>query len=320
MKLTLDIDVAALLKRTHTRRESGIIMKQLKIWQKLNLFLGKVGGFLLRRWLTFPSMSTAVINARLDAVETFSTHRSQAAELVKSLKGIQNIPHVLAKLSAGYRNDIARWKVIAQFTAKAQLIRGQVVQFFSSKVPDIDLAIVSKIREGIRASELEELREMLVKTIDWEESKTERRLCISHGVNTELDELKETYACLPATLEALAREIKVRMADHIDESEHLNLVYFPQIGYLHQWVHKPGFSEQYYYERGQALGWQHHFALDRASFFKSEHCHDVDRHLGDIHEMIQGIEVEIALQIIQKTLAKVKVLVEAADAIAELDW
>lgn len=265
-------------------------------------------------------MSIPTIEARLDAVEAFVSHREQAVEIVKTLKGVRNVPHILAKLSTGSRNDVSKWKAVSKFISKAQLARGQVMQFQTLQLQSIELAIVKKIKDSVRATELEELRGELEKSVNWEDSKSERRICIAYGVNSELDELKETYANLPLTLATLAREIKARLTDFIDESERINLAYFPQIGYLHQWVHQPGFSEAYYVERGKALGWKHHFALDRASFFKSEHCFDVDRHLGDIHEMIQGLEVEIAYELLQKILAKAKILVEAADAIAELDW
>lgn len=62
-----------------------------------------LGRSLLRTWLLRPSLSLEVINARHDAVECFS--RPENIDIANvmhgQLKGIKNVPRVIAALRAG---------------------------------------------------------------------------------------------------------------------------------------------------------------------------------------------------------------------------
>ncbi|SPO21065.1 related to MutS protein homolog 5 [Ustilago trichophora] len=66
--------------------------------------------------------------------------------------------------------------------------------------------------------------------IDFEDSKNEGKITVKAGVDMHLDELRKQYAELPALLDGVAAELRREPA--FRSTTTLNVVYFPQIGYL----------------------------------------------------------------------------------------
>ena len=66
--------------------------------------------------------------------------------------------------------------------------------------------------------------------MDFETSAEEQRTVVNAGVDGELDEMKRTFTGLDMLLSQVARKLSERIPANIQES--LNVIYFPQIGFL----------------------------------------------------------------------------------------
>lgn len=67
-------------------------------------------------------------------------------------------------------------------------------------------------------------------TVDLEKSIVERRTVILPGISEELDQLKRTLDGLESLLDEVARKLSEKMPSDIRAT--LNVIYFPQIGFL----------------------------------------------------------------------------------------
>jgi DNA mismatch repair protein MSH5 len=67
-------------------------------------------------------------------------------------------------------------------------------------------------------------------TIDFELSIEEHRTVVRTGVDDTLDEMKRTYDGIESVLSEVAKHIACEMPDDI--KMYLNVVFFPQIGFL----------------------------------------------------------------------------------------
>ena len=66
--------------------------------------------------------------------------------------------------------------------------------------------------------------------IDWQESQRERRIVIRYGVDAELDAVRRQFEGLPSMLARVADSLLGTVPNDFTTS--LQLVYFPQIGFL----------------------------------------------------------------------------------------
>jgi DNA mismatch repair protein MSH5 len=66
--------------------------------------------------------------------------------------------------------------------------------------------------------------------VDFDKSAEESRTVILLGVDEELDQMKRTFDGLDTLLSRVARKLSENIPSHIQET--LNVIYFPQIGFL----------------------------------------------------------------------------------------
>jgi DNA mismatch repair protein MSH5 len=66
--------------------------------------------------------------------------------------------------------------------------------------------------------------------VDFEQSAAESRTVILPGVDEELDQMKRTFAGLDDLLSQVARKLSENIPSDLQQS--LNVLYFPQIGFL----------------------------------------------------------------------------------------
>ncbi|CDO75430.1 hypothetical protein BN946_scf184916.g14 [Trametes cinnabarina] len=137
--------------------------------------------------------------------------------------------------------------------------------------------------------------------IDWEESMNAGRVCIRPHIDEELDNLKHIYHGIDAVLSKIA--IRVSATIPPDYASSLNVVYFPQLGFL---VCVP-MQDDWHGEEGIKVldGWTFQFSSDSHVYFKSQEMHDR--------------EIEIAQTLQEKVLAYAPDIGRACDICAELD-
>jgi DNA mismatch repair protein MutS len=112
-----------------------------------------MGGRLLRRRLLAPSIDTAEIEARLDAVEELHGHAIQRGELAKDLASILDIERLLAKIalaSAGPR-DLA---ALARSIAVIPSLKSRLSNSRAARLRDIDTRLdeIADVRDPVLAA------------------------------------------------------------------------------------------------------------------------------------------------------------------------
>lgn len=87
-----------------------------------------------------------------------------------------------------------------------------------------------QVLERFDGFHLAQVGRKISETVDLEKSALERRTVILPGINEELDQLKRTLDGLESFLNEVARKLSEKMPSDIRGT--LNVIYFPQIGFL----------------------------------------------------------------------------------------
>lgn len=102
------------------------------------------------------------------------------------------------------------------------------------------------------------------------------------NLDEQLDNLRQTYAGLDSLLFDAARQIAANLPDHV--ATHLNVVYFPQLGYLIVILANPQTGEPGFVgER-----WEFQFSTVTNFYYKSPQMREMDNYLGDMYGLICG--------------------------------
>ncbi|KZT11913.1 uncharacterized protein LAESUDRAFT_670086 [Laetiporus sulphureus 93-53] len=297
---------------SHASIHSDKTKEGLSLFGILNNTKTTLGRALMREWLTRPSLSLSVISARHDAVECFlrPDNLGTATLIHTHLKGIKNIPRILAVMQAG-RAKVSDWQGLVKFTYHALMIRDALVGLNSGGSADV----VKRLVDIMDAGSFKTIGTAINDVIDWEESANTGRVCVKPHVDEELDDLKRIYHGIDTVLSKVAQQISATVPP--DYASSLNVVYFPQLGFL---ICVP-MLEEWKTDAGITVleGWSFQFSSESHVYFKSQEMHDMDAHIGDLHPMIVDREIEIVQSLLEKILVFKEVVSHVCDACAELD-
>ncbi|KAG1096434.1 hypothetical protein G6F42_018369 [Rhizopus arrhizus] len=165
--------------------------------------------------------------------------------------------------------------------------------------------------------------------IDFGASKEEAQIIVKKGVDSELDILREQYEKLDDTLLQVSQEIGSILP--VGLSAALNVVYFPQLGYLitlpqYHLQRNSGTSSvvsshcdnsnvtEYYQRTLPGFELQH---TDKMFHIDSQV--ELDATLGDLHAMISDREIEILQELSATILQYSAQFIEISEAVSELD-
>lgn len=155
--------------------------KETTLFHVLDRTRTGMGGRLLRRRLLSPSIETAEINARLDAVETLYSATILRAELAKDLASILDLERLLARVSlasAGPRDLYALARSLA------------VIPVLKARIADSAVPRLIDIRE--RMDEVGDVRDRVLQTLaDEPPVNLNDGGAIRPGVDDKLDELRD---------------------------------------------------------------------------------------------------------------------------------
>ncbi|OCB88935.1 hypothetical protein A7U60_g3890 [Sanghuangporus baumii] len=296
---------------SHASAHSDKTKEGLSLYGILNSTRTTLGRFLLRQWLLRPSLSLSVITARHDAVECLMTPENivTADAMCAHLKGLRNVPRILRMLKVG-KAGLNEWQGIVKFTFHATLLREALTEL--QNVGEVD--IFKKLIAILNVASFREVGNAIHETIDWEESLYAGRVCVRPAIDEELDKWKHIYNGLDSVLSRVATQISETVP--ADYTSSLNVVYFPQLGFLICTPMKEGWvnSSVDVFE-----GWSFQFSSETHVYFKSSEMHDMDRHIGDLHPSIVDREIEIIQTLLEKILQFADPISQACDACAELD-
>ncbi|KAG9315778.1 DNA mismatch repair protein mutS [Chiua virens] len=296
----------------HATIHSDQTKEGLSLFGILNATRTALGRSLLRTWSMRPSLSLQVLKARHDAVECFlrAENLPAVAALQSQLKGIANMPRILGVLRSG-KGVISDWQALVKFTYHSAMIRDGLAELHQSRQVDV----VVRLMDVLDVASFKEVGHMVNETIDWEESAEVARMCVRPHVDEELDQRKHVYRGIDSILSNVAEQLSQTFP--VDYAETLNVVYFPQLGFL---ITVP-MREEWETETGIKVldGWSFQFSSENHVYFKSKEMQDMDTHIGDLHPAIVDREIEIIQELLDKILRYGPAMENAANVCAELD-
>ncbi|KIJ54568.1 hypothetical protein M422DRAFT_73531 [Sphaerobolus stellatus SS14] len=300
----------------HAYIHSDKTKEGLSLFGILNCTRTSMGRKLLRNWFLRPSLSLDVIQARHDALSCFlrSENLVTAATMHGHVKNVGNIPHIFHLIRGG-KAGVKDWQLVVKFVFHASLLRGCLSELNVGG----NVEIVKKLIDCLDTVALREIGNMINEIIDWEESFDAGRVCVRPHVDEELDEWKRTLHGLDSLLSRVAGQIADELTS--DYTESLNVVYFPQLGFLtciplkEEWQTPEGThvpeppNEEFTFQ----------FCTEKSAYFKSPKMHDLDQHIGDLHPAIVDREIEIIQVLEEKVVVHDEMVKSLCDVCAELD-
>ncbi|KAG1052921.1 hypothetical protein G6F43_004968 [Rhizopus delemar] len=312
MSMQIDIDTSKSLSifeyelhpNMHQKREK----ESLSLFGLLNKTKSILGKQRLKEWISHPTTNKQMIEERHSTIEFFLRPdiREELQELRDYLSQIRNIHRLLPKIREhkALSND---WQYILKIksigNAEQLLIFKEVLQKMSYIE---DMKVI-----GTDINNL----------IDFESSKREGRIVIKENVNA-VNKTEET------TLE-VAQEIGATLP--VGFGAALNVVYFPQLGYLltlpkycrtsengNQSAHSSitATSEDTY---DSLFGFNLQFTTADNLYYKNARTRELDETIGDIYTIIIDKEIEIIQGLSERVLEYKKQFTDIADILSNID-
>lgn len=262
----------------------------------LNGTRSSLGHTMLKQWFLRPSLSVQVITERHDSIAAFlrpdNSHVLQA--IGKSLRKIKNIPKVLAGLRRGQGSGSrgGEWIGLAQFTFFTLKIRTCLQEMSGVR----SLLIYRKLMDTFEVSRIQAVGQIIHDTIDFDESSLQHRVVVKHHVDDELDQMKRMYDGMDSMLSEVAQQVAAGIPQNI--AINLNVIYFPQLGYLIVVPSVGGGNPS----EGQSTGasevegrpvyvggdWDFQFCTGTSWYYKSPQMREMDNYFGDMYGLICG--------------------------------
>lgn len=280
------------------------------------------GRTLLRQYFLRPSLNIDMINERLHTVGVLVRPENESAlqDLGQNLKNIGNMRIVLMNLKKGVsgstqsRSGLSRtvWVAIRTFSFFALKIKDALQDVLGED----HLPIRDKVFENFESYHLAQIGRKLSETIDLDRSAEESRTVILTGVDEELDQMKRTLDGLGSLLNEVAAKLSEMMPSDLRAA--LNVIYFPQIGFLVTVPIDPTTGSEVY-DGGFESQWERMFATEDQVYFKSSETREMDDHFGDVYGIISDREIEISHELAQHVLQYEELITTCSDICGELD-
>ncbi|KAF2198323.1 hypothetical protein GQ43DRAFT_465698 [Delitschia confertaspora ATCC 74209] len=280
------------------------------------------GRVLLRQYFLRPSLDLDVIRERHATISVFVRPENGIAleTLVKNLQSVKNIRVIMVHLRKGVgggqgsTHGFSRsiWMGVQQFVYHALRIK----DILQDTVGADTLSIRAKVIEKFEGYHFAQVGRKIGEIIDFEKSAEEGRTVIRAGVDEELDHMKHIFAGLDALLSQVARKLAERIPFELQES--LNVIYFPQIGFLTTVPLDPTTGGGVY-EGGIDSPWERMFSTEEQVYFKNSEMREMDDHFGDLYGIITDREIEICHELAQYVLGYEELLTITSDICGELD-
>lgn len=122
--------------------------------------------------------------------------------------------------------------------------------------------------------------------MDFEASIENHRTVVKHGVNKDLDHMKRSYNGMEDMLNKISKDIASMIAHSIE----INVIFFPQIGFLIS-IPIQTQSELAIFEQNviEAQAWDRIFTSQDRAYYKDLRMRDLDETWGDVYASICGM-------------------------------
>ncbi|KAA8625153.1 MutS Mismatch repair ATPase [Pyrenophora tritici-repentis] len=268
------------------------------------------GRFLLRQQFLRPSLNLDIINERLNTVEIFTRPDNESAlqTIVQSLKNIGNMRVVMINLRKGVGGSTKG----ARGFSKSIWTSIMAFVFHALKIKDT----LQEVLTTFESYHLAQIGRKIRETIDLKSSVEQGRTVIIPGIDEELDQMKLTLDSLDDFLNRVARKLSEKMPS--DLRANLNVIYFPQIGFLCTTPVDPETGTAVY-DGSFDNPWERMFSTEEQVYFKNSETREMDDHFGDVYGIISDREIEISHELAQHLLQYQELLTSCSDVCGELD-
>jgi DNA mismatch repair protein MSH5 len=240
-------------------------------------------------------------------------------EMIKNLINVKNIRPVMINLRKGVSTGMSKsgvtrpvWSTLLAFVFHALKIRDTIVEVNGAE----SLNICIKILKRFESSHLAAIGRQIGNVVDFPESQIQHRTVVRSGVDRELDQLRHDYDGLESMLSVVCREIAKRVP--VTFQPVLNVIYFPQIGFLISVRREPGVEGVLLLDfNGEQ--WERIFVTDQIEYYKNSEMREMDERFGDLWTSMCDMEIEIIHSLAQGILEHETLLTTVSDICGELD-
>lgn len=138
-------------------------------------------------------------------------------------------------------------------------------------------------------------------------------MVVKPNIDERLDNLRQTYSGLDSLLCDAARQVAANLPG--DVAAILNVVYFPQLGYLIVIPVDPQTGESSYV----VDGWEFQFSTATSFYYKNPQMREMDEYLGDMYGLICDREIELVYELQVEVLKHEDMLIASSHVLSELD-
>ncbi|CAO3593344.1 unnamed protein product [Absidia cylindrospora] len=285
------------------------------LFNLLNHTVTPGGTHLLKQWLLRPTLEMDLIKERQSSVahmiqmEKKDTGNSKyTKKILGHLKHVKNMARILGRIY-GHHATVSEWHQLLKFIYHVIQLMDLVKQSSNTNAP-----IIQKVLSVMDPELLKMVGQCINEVISFEDSHKEGRLTIKTGVNDELDSLRSKYEALDDYLLHVAHEMSTSLPT--DVGHLLNVVYFPQLGYL---LTVPSNAHDSFHQYSLLLGCDLQFTTQDHYYYKNERTRDMDEEIGDIHGMIVDKQIELVQNLSVHILQYQAQLLQTARVLAEFD-
>ncbi|SAM04069.1 hypothetical protein [Absidia glauca] len=307
---SLEIFQPRLHPSTHQKKGKEIT----SLYHLLNYTVSPGGTHLLKQWILRPSLNLTIINERQKSVAIFTAMDQRKGSFIKKLasylKHVKNMARILGRIYE-HRAKVSEWHQLLQFIYYVIKI-DNLLRLLTTPV---DSPIVEKFMNLVDVELLTRIGKYINDNITFEESQLEGRLTIKKGIDRDLDLLRSKYEALDNYLLQVAHEISAPLP--VDIGHLLNVVYFPQLGYL---LTLPSTAHDYFAQNAFLYdGCTLQFTTQENCYYKIDRMRDMDEEIGDLHGMIIDKQIELIQEISEQILQHRQLILTTTQTLAEMD-
>ncbi|KAI8085171.1 DNA mismatch repair protein MutS [Halteromyces radiatus] len=288
--------------------------ESMSLFNLLNYTVSPGGTHLLKQWLLRPTLDLEVLQERHSSVEYLinvgnPTNKDNAVKKLSSyMKHVKNTARILSHIHE-HHAKVTEWQQLLEFSYYVLKIVDVIKAYHLSQAP-----ILQKVISTINIDILTHIGKCINDQISFEDSHAEGRLTIKSGVDKDLDLLREKYNCLDDYLLQVAQDIAIGLPNDIGNV--LNVVYFPQLGYL---VTFPCSVYTRYVDHSCLNGFDLQFSTGDNYYYKNNRMRNMDEHLGDMYGMIIDKQIEMIQHLSERIILYQEQLLATTEVLAELD-
>lgn len=264
----------------------------------------------MKNWFYQPSTNIEVINSRHEFISILldSANFEFVKDARKILRSMKNVPRLIENLQIG-KGALDTWIGLITFIKGFQSLRSIISRFI-----DVDQTFLFQAFQTTFSDDILELHVSNIEgIINFDDSKIMNRVVVNRGVDENLDKYKETYE----QIEGILADIAVEISETTPEiSQPINVMYFPQLGYLIVFDIEYANETKSLMEDGR---WESIFSTNTHLYFKSDQVREMDSQFGDIHAIICDQEIEIIQSLQEEILKDSSLYLAASHLCAQFD-